>query len=112
MEGENDGKPKGHRSPVRLKKSTLRNLTCLYIRTAGKETSLLSCFREGEGGRRIAVESGKQNTHDEMTQDDGLSALQIFMITQTFVFILSRVQMVLVKTKTTKPTKEKNPTRF
>lgn len=41
---------------------------------------------------------GKRNTN-KTTQNDGLSALQIFMIIQTFVFVLSCVQMVLVKKK-------------
>lgn len=51
---------------------------------------------------------GKRNTN-KMTQNDGLSALQIFMIIQTFVFVLSCVQMVLVKTKSTKT---ENSTQF
>lgn len=48
----------------------------------------------------------KQNDNDEMTLNDRLSALQIFMIIQTFMFILC-VQMVLVEMEIAKPTKKK-----
>lgn len=51
---------------------------------------------------------GKRNTN-KTTQNDGLSALQIFMIIQTFVFVLSCVQMVLVKKKINKT---ENSTQF
>lgn len=65
--GGNDGKPKGHGSPVRLKKHFEELSRTWYVRTAGERPPLLWLCEKGRG---CVQECCRKQTRQQLTQRD------------------------------------------
>lgn len=110
--GANDGKPKGRGSPRETEKALWGTFKNLFVHK--------NCWQKRPPSspglwERARVDVGllwKAKTKQQVSPNDWLSALQIFVIIQTFMFILSCVQMVLVKMKTTTWTTTKKSNTF